>query len=89
MTENVRFFKETEAGRKDLSGLDARIFSEGFKEGFKEGFIEGVKEVQEEVILSMLNNELSFPIISKCSGCPVKKIEELKARFIEEGLLPA
>lgn len=77
MAENVRFFKKTEAGRKELSGLDARIF------------LEGVKEVQEKVILSMLSNDLSFGFITKYSGYPEKKIKELKARFVEEGLLPA
>lgn len=85
LAEGMRFFKETEAGRKELSGLDARIFSEGRQEGREEGR----EEEREKIILSMLNNDLSFSIISKCSGYPVKKIKELRARFIEEGLLPA
>jgi len=89
LAEHMKFFKEIEIGRRELSGLDAEIFSEGFAEGFKQGFEEGRKEVREKAILSMLSNDLSFQVIATCSGYPEKKIKELKVRFIEEGLLPA
>lgn len=89
LTERIKFFTEKAIARRELSGLDAKIFSEGFAEGFKEGFEEGRKEVREKAILPMLSNDLSFQVIAKCSGYPEKKIKELKVRFIEEGLLPA
>jgi len=78
--EGTKFFKERDFGRKELSGLDAEIFAEGFEQG--------QKEIREKAILSMLSNDLSFQVIAKCSGYPEKKIKELKVRFIEEGLLP-
>jgi len=77
LAEQIKFFKETETGRRELSGLDAKIFEEGIEKG------------EEKIILSMLSNDLSIQIIAKWSGYPEKKIKELKTRFIEEGRLPA
>jgi len=77
LAEGMKFFKETETGRRELSGLDAKIFEEGRE------------EEREKFILSMLSDDLSFQRIAKYSGYSEKKIKELKERFIEEGLLPA
>ncbi len=76
-SEKMKFLKDTENGRRELSGLRKKIFDEGRE------------EERENVILSMLRDDLSFKFISKYCGYSEQKIKELRNNFVKKGLLPS
>lgn len=77
LAERMTFFKETEDGRRELSGLDAEIFEEG------------MKKERESVVLNLLKSGFSYVTIATACQYPESKVKELQDRFIKEGLLPA
>jgi len=75
--ERMAYLKDTENGRREISGLREKIFEQGMEKGI------------DSVVLNMLQNGFDNATISTISMYPVSKVEELRAGFIRDGLLPA
>ena len=55
---------------------------EGVKEGIREGIREGMENTLEKVVIGMLKTKIDIGIIHKITGLDLKKIEELKRKFL-------
>lgn len=61
----------------------------GIEKGIVQGMEKGIEKEKVSVVLNMLKNGFDNATISTISLYPVSKVEELRAGFIRDGLLPA
>jgi len=93
LAERMSFFKDTAIGRREMSDLEIQIYAEDMEKslerGLKQGREEGREQERQDILLSMLRDNLSFQLISKYCGYSEQRIKELRDNYIEKGLLPA
>jgi len=77
LAEGMKFYKETDMGRRELSELEQKIYGEAMKERI------------DKVVLNMLKSGFSFVAIAKVCDYPESRIKELRDHFVKEGLLSA
>lgn len=85
LAEGMKFYKETDLGRRELSELEQKIYGEALQEEREKTR----KESLENVVLNMLKNGFSFVAIATACGYSESQVRDLKERYIKEGLLPA
>ena len=85
LAERMTFLKDTESGRKEISGLRKEIFEEGVEKGVEEG----IEKEKASVVLNLLRSGFTYVTIATACRYPESQVKELRDRFIKEGLLTA
>lgn len=76
LAERMKYLKETEEGRKELSGIEIQIASEAKAEGKVEGNAEG----KLEVAINLLQlGKSPIELISQATGFSIEFLKELQS----------
>lgn len=73
MASRLRYFKETEVGRMELTGLAADFFQDGFQDGFQEG----ENKTQRKNVKRMLDQKWSEVQIATALEMPLDVVHEI------------
>ncbi len=60
------------------------VRSEGFEDGLEQGIEQGIGQGIEQVICRMLREDFPVEMISKCSGCSVEHINQIRNKMLVE-----
>lgn len=75
LAEHLRFFKETEEGQEELSGVDARSVARGEIRGEAKGFVKGELSMVTKLILT---NKVPLELLAATSGLSVDELKKIK-----------
>lgn len=71
----VRYYKESEKGRREMCEIAQKIRNDGKAEGRIEGKLEGKDEVRKEIVMKMLQaGKFSYEDISMSTGMKVADV---------------
>ena len=78
LADRMTFFKETEEGQRELSGIELVIDARGRAEGRAEGKTEGKTEVAAKLIQL---GQMSLEMIAEVSGLPIEELRKIQRGF--------
>ena len=78
LADRMTFFKETEEGQRELSGIELVIEARGRAEGRAEGKTEGKTEVAAKLIQL---GQMSLEMIAEVSGLPIEELRKIQRGF--------
>jgi len=76
--EEIELYEMRELTRMDIQNARERNIQEGMEIGDEKGIKKGINEEKIEVALISIKEKIPIKTISKITGLPVKKIENLK-----------
>lgn len=78
LAKRMRFFKETEVGRRELSGIELDIAESNWEGGRQEGLEEAKADMAAKLIRL---GQMSLEAIAEVSGLPIEQLREIKSNL--------
>ena len=82
LADRMNFFKETEEGQRELSGIELVIDARGEARGRVEGKVEGRAEGKLEMAAKLIQlGQMSLEMIAEISGLPIEELRKIQRGF--------